>query len=168
MTGKPVAVYTVRFMDLLKAWSKMGVNETYVILNFGLFLEPLTSIYGEHPLFRYNEGKGSFNDAEILEIRSPLLYLVIISRDSLPYVEYTDLCDAERQGLKPIEGSPHLYSNINGLNANGDTLRVVRSMNLVHSKETKFILIKVRHTSDSSTYDFDQLEDINAMLGAVQ
>ena len=149
-------------MDLLKAWHKMNVNGDYIILNFGLFLESLTNIYGGNPLFHYVNGKGYFNDAEILEINSPLLCVVVIPKDCLPYVEYADTDDANK--LDCIDEKTHLYSNINRLEANGDRIiHIERCVHIVHSADTKFILMKVKHTTDSSTYDIDNIGPLTGL-----
>ena len=169
LANNPKASYTVRFMDLLKAWEKMDICQNHVILSFGIYLGTFTDIYGEDNKYTFEKGQGRYNGAKILSFQSPLLFFAILPKDNLPYVDFNGISQeqAKKIGLKEIDKVNHLYSNVYSLSPLGkNVLEVCQRMQLNYRRNTKYIILKVKYTTDSSIYDFDKIEDINSLLAS--
>lgn len=166
LLNKPVITYTIRFVDLMKAWHKMALDNQYIILSLGVYLGTYTDMYGSDVSFHYSDGEGDFDDAKIISLRSSILAFAILPKSSLPYVEYVEPDELEKDKLVCIDEESMLYSNVESLDAkDNNVLKVSRKVRLVHRKDaTKFIMLKVNYTTDSSCFDLDKIEPIQGFL----
>ena len=165
LLNKPVIKYTVRFKDLMVALERLKVNDKHIILSMGVYLGTFIDLYGEHPLFSFSAGTGSFNQADIRSIPSSMRVFVIMLEEVLPYVEHTEMDSKESNGLKCIDTDSWLYSNIDTLTAKNNVLTVKRKVNLVHNAYfTKYVMLKVEYNNDSSVFDIDKIESIDHFI----
>lgn len=165
LLNKPVIKYTVRFKDLMVALERLKVNDKHIILSMGVYLGTFIDLYGEHPLFSFSAGTGSFNKADIRSIPSSMRVFVIMLEEVLPYVEHTEMDSKESNGLKCIDIDSWLYSNIDTLTAKNNVLTVKRKVNLVHNTRfTKYVMLKVEYNNDSSVFDIDKIESIDHFI----
>ena len=165
LLNKPVIKYTVRFKDLMVALERLKVNDKHIILSMGVYLGTFIDLYGEHPLFSFSAGTGSFNKADIRSIPSSMRVFVIMLEEVLPYVEHTEMDSKESNGLKCIDTDSWLYSNIDTLTAKNNVLTVKRKVNLVHNTRfTKYVMLKVEYNNDSSVFDIDKIESIDHFI----
>ena len=165
LLNKPVIKYTVRFKDLMVALERLKVNDKHIILSMGVYLGTFIDLYGEHPLFSFSAGTGSFNKADIRSIPSSMRVFVIMLEKVLPYVEHTEMDSKESNGLKCIDTDSWLYSNIDTLTAKNNVLTVKRKVNLVHNTRfTKYVMLKVEYNNDSSVFDIDKIESIDHFI----
>ena len=165
LLNKPVIKYTVRFKDLMVALERLKVNDKHIILSMGVYLGTFIDLYGEHPLFSFSAGTGSFNKADIRSIPSSMRVFVIMLEEALPYVEHTEMDSKESNGLKCIDTDSWLYSNIDTLTAKNNVLTVKRKVNLVHNTRfTKYVMLKVEYNNDSSVFDIDKIESIDHFI----
>lgn len=166
LLNKPVVTYTVRFVDLMKAWHKMALDDQYIILSLGVYLGTYTDLYGSDASFHYSDGEGDFDGAKIISLRSSILAFAVLPKSSLPYVEYVEPDELEKDKLVCIDEESMLYSNVGSLDAkDNNVLKVLRKVRLVHRKDaTKFIMLKVNYTTDSSCFDLDRIEPIQGFL----
>lgn len=157
--NKPVVTYTVRFKDLMTAFERLKVDDRYVILSLGVYLGTFISLYGNHQSFSYADGTGSFNGAIIKSIPSSMRVFVIMPRVALPYVEHVKMESNEFKELKCIDEDSLLYSNVGSLTKKNNVLTVARKVNLVHDTDfTKYVMLKVEYSNDSSLFDIDKIE----------
>ena len=160
--NKPVATYTVRFKDLMTAFERLDVDDNYIIMSMGVYLGTFISLYGRHQSFSYADGTGSFNGAVIKSIPSSMRLFVIIPRIALPYVEHVEMESDECKDLICIDKDSLLYSNVDSLSKENNVLTVERKVNLVHNAEsTKYVMLKVEYSNDSSVFDIDKIESID-------
>lgn len=165
LLNKPVIKYTVRFKDLMVALERLKVNDKHIILSMGVYLGTFIDLYGEHPLFSFSAGTGSFNQADIRSIPSSMRVFVIMLEEVLPYVEHTEMDSKESNGLKCIDTDSWLYSNVDTLTAKNNVLTVKRKVNLVHNTRfTKYVMLKVEYNNDSSVFDIDKIESIDHFI----
>lgn len=165
LLNKPVIKYTVRFKDLMVALERLKVNDKHIILSMGVYLGTFIDLYGEHPLFSFSAGTGSFNQADIRSIPSSMRVFVIMLEEVLPYVEHTEMDSKESNGLKCIDTDSWLYSNVDTLTAKNNVLTVKRKVNLVHNARfTKYVMLKVEYNNDSSVFDIDKIESIDHFI----
>ena len=165
LLNKPVIKYTVRFKDLMVALERLKVNDKHIILSMGVYLGTFIDLYGEHPLFSFSAGTGSFNQADIRSIPSSMRVFVIMLEEVLPYVEHTEMDSKESNGLKCIDTDSWLYSNVDTLTAKNNVLTVKRKVNLVHNANfTKYVMLKVEYNNDSSVFDIDKIESIDHFI----
>lgn len=165
LLNKPVITYTVRFKDLMVALERLKVNDKHIILSMGVYLGTFIDLYGEHPLFSFSAGTGSFNKADIRSIPSSMRVFVIMLEEVLPYVEHTEMDSKESNGLKCIDTDNWLYSNVDTLTAKNNVLTVKRKVNLVHNASfTKYVMLKVEYSNDSSVFDIDKIESIDHFI----
>ena len=163
--NKPVVTYTVRFKDLMKAWELLNINDKYVILSMGVYLGTFIDLYGKHSSFRYADGTGSFNGANIRSIPSSMRVFVIMSKKELPYVEHIEMTSQESEELKCIDKDSMLYSNVDLLTTKNNVLKVARKVNLVHKADfTKYVMLRVEYSSDSSKFAIDNIESIEKFI----
>lgn len=164
--NRPVATYTIRFKDLMKAWEKLGVDKNFTILSMGVYLGTFTDLYGKHSSFEYTNGNGSFNGAVILGLQSSMRAFVIIPTASLPYVEHIDIEGNELNNFSCIDEQTKLYSNVENLDAKDNkVLTIARKNKFVHKMNfTKYILLKVSYSSDSSLLDLDKIESLDNFI----
>lgn len=165
LLNKPVIKYTVRFKDLMVALERLKVNDKHIILSMGVYLGTFIDLYGEHPLFSFSAGTGSFNQADIRSIPSSMRVFVIMLEEVLPYVEHNEMDSKESNGLKCIDTDSWLYSNVDTLTAKNNVLTVKRKVNLVHNANfTKYVMLKVEYNNDSSVFDIDKIESIDHFI----
>lgn len=166
LLNKPVVTYTIRFVDLMKAWHKMALDSQYVILSLGVYLGTYIDLYGPDASFHYLDGEGDFDGAKIISLRSSILAFVVLPKSSLPYVEYVGPDDLETDQLACIDEESMLYSNVESLDAkDNNDLKVLRKICLVHRNDaTKFIMLKVNYTTDSSRFDLDKIGAIHGLV----
>lgn len=164
--NRPAATYTIRFKDLMKAWERLGIDKNFTILSMGVYLGTFTDLYGKHPSFEYTNGNGSFNGANILGLQSSMRAFVIIPTASLPYVEHIDIEGNELNNFSCIDEQTKLYSNVENLDAKDNkVLTIARKNKFVHKmKFTKYILLKVSYSSDSSLLDLDKIESLDNFI----
>ncbi len=171
--NQPVESYTIRFKDLMSAWERLGVNEKFVILSMGIYLGTFTEMYGTHKMFEYADGEGSFNGAKILGLQSTMRAFIIMSRDSLPYIEHVKLDSEHNENDKKlikefqcIDNESCLYSNIASITADSNRiLSVLRKVNLIHKKDfTKYIVLKIEYRNDSSLFDLEKIEGVEKLI----
>lgn len=164
--NRPAATCTIRFKDLMKAWEKLGIDKNFTILSMGVYLGTFTDLYGKHPSFEYTNGNGNFNGAVILGLQSSMRAFVIIPTESLPYVEHIDIEGNELNKFSCIDEQTKLYSNVEILDAKENkVLTVARKNRLVHKRNfTKYILLKVSYSSDSSLLDLDKIESLDNFI----
>lgn len=164
--NRPVATYTIRFKDLMKAWEKLGVDKNFTILSMGVYLGTFTDLYGKHSSFEYTNGKGNFNGAVILGLHSSMRAFVIIPTENLPYVEHREIAGDELDGFSCIDEETKLYSNVENLDAKENKiLAIARKNRLVHKRNfTKYILLKVSYSSDCSLLDLDNIESLGDFI----
>lgn len=167
--NKPVMSYTIRFKDLMRAFETLKVDENFVILSMGVYLGTFSDIYGKHKMFEYVDGRGSFNNARILGLQSTMRAFIIVPKDSLPYVEHVTLDPVHNESEKKLLENSHciddvgcLYSNVDSLDAQKNRLlSVLRKMKLISKKHfTKYILLKIEYSNDSSLYDVEKIQGI--------
>lgn len=175
LLNKPMVSYTIRFKDLLKAWERLKVDNNVVILSMGVYLGTFSDLYGKHAKFKYAEGEGSFNGAKIFGLQSTMRAFVIMSKESLPYVEHLKL-DFEHdeydkklaKNLQCIDTGSCLYSNVNSIDAaKNRILTVLRKVKLVSKSEfTKYIVLKVEYNNDSSLFDLEKIQGIENFISS--
>lgn len=173
--NKPVMSYTIRFKDLMRAFETLKVDENFVILSMGVYLGTFSDLYGKHAKFKYAEGEGSFNGAKIFGLQSTMRAFVIMSKESLPYVEHLKL-DSEHdeydkklaKNLQCIDAESCLYSNVNSIDAaKNRILTVLRKVKLVSKSEiTKYIALKVEYNNDSSLFDLEKIQGIENFISS--
>lgn len=171
--NKPVVSYTVRFRDLMRAWEKLKVDDNVVILSMGVYLGTFSDLYGKHEKFKYSGGEGSFNGAKILGLQSTMRTFVIMSRDSLPYIEHVRLSPGNNENdeklaknLQCIDEESCLYSNIASVNAEHNRiLTVLRKVNLICKKGfTKYVVLKVEYRNENSLFDLEKIQGIENFI----
>ena len=167
--NKPVMSYTIRFKDLMMAFEKLKVDENFVILSMGVYLGTFSDIYGKHKMFEYADGRGAFNNARILGLQSTMRAFIIVPKESLPYVEHVTLDPDHNESEKKLLENLHcidevgcLYSNVDSLDAQKNRLlSVLRKVKLISKKHfTKYILLKIEYSNDSSWFDLDKIQGI--------
>lgn len=167
LLNKPVATYTIRFIDLMSAWRKLGIDNNFVILSMGVYLGTYIDLYGKDELFEFENGEGSFNEAKIISVRSSMRCFLIIPKELLPYVVHTKIEGGiHANGVKCIDEASSLYSNVDDLDADTNRiLHVKRKVNIVHKKGfTKYVMLKVEYRTDSSTFDLEKIEDLKKFI----
>lgn len=167
LLNKPVATYTIRFIDLMSAWRKLGIDKNFVILSMGVYLGTYIDLYGKDELFEFENGEGFFNEAKIISVRSSMRCFLIIPKELLPYVVHTKIEGGiHANGVKCIDEASFLYSNVDDLDADTNRiLHVKRKVNIVHKKGfTKYVMLKVEYRTDSSTFDLEKIEDLKKFI----
>lgn len=168
--NKPVVSYTIRFKDLMEAFEKLKVDKNFVILAMGVYLGTFSDLYGKHDKFEYADGTGSFNGARILGLQSTMRAFIIVSKDSLPYVDHVTL-DPEHnsyekkqiENLCCIDNNGCLYSNVDSIDAaQNRTLIVLRKVKLISKSDfTKYIVLKLEYSNDNTQIDLEKIQGID-------
>lgn len=169
LLNKPMVSYTIRFKDLLKVWERLKVDNNFVILSVGVYLGTFSDLHGKHANFKYAEGEGSFNGEKIFGLQSAMRAFIIVPKESLPYFEHVTLAPVHNESEKKLLENLHcidevgcLYSNVDSLDAQKNRLlSVLRKVKLISKKHfTKYILLKIEYSNDSSWFDLDKIQGI--------
>lgn len=166
LLNKPVGAYTIRFRDLIQAWGKLGIDDKYMILSMGVYLGTYTDLYGEDKLFAFKNGEASYNGAKIMSLQSSMCCFVIISKDSLPYIEHSEIDGENAKDLKCIDQASALYSNVDDIDAEKNKVLVVRrKVNIVHKTDfTRYVMLKIVYRNDSSSFDLEKIENLTKFI----
>lgn len=113
---KPKHLFRIQYHDVGKALERLKVNGNYIILCNDFYIDRFFDVY-KSDLFRRDDDKKYFNDAEMIEVNAPATtpFIIVIKKSFLPYIEIGEYAEA---GLPVISDSPFLYSNLSTIDVN--------------------------------------------------
>lgn len=113
---KPKHMFRIQYHDVGKALVRLEPNADHVILCNDFYIDRFFDVY-KSDMFRRDEDKRYFNDAEMIEMNAPATvpFIIIIKKSFLPYIEIGKYAEA---GLPVISRSPYLYSNLPTIDVN--------------------------------------------------
>lgn len=151
--------YSIRYQDIFKAIDKLAINDNYVILLLGVYMENFEVLYGK-PLGLREEGTSRYYaDAEILFIDSRQSAIVVLRRDELPYYDYV-AWDNPASWMEEIELDSHVYSNLEHLKETGYYLNIARVFRIEFETSHEFACLRV---SLNEVNDEMELKDVRAL-----
>ena len=165
--NKPVVTFTIQFRDVMNAFRRLKLNKNYVVLSMGVTLNTFNRLYPVDSNFHEekNDDKSDYNGAPILPFISHMLAFIIMDRSSLPYMEHIPYSDGDAVGLVCIDENTQLYSNVDKVTTDEPNLKIAWMSNMVSKDDfTKYVMLKVVYTSDSSDYDIDKIGDIKKYI----
>lgn len=107
--------FNIQYNDVGRALEKLKLNSGYMVLCNDFNIDRFFAIY-KSVKFREDGKKRFFDNAEMMEIYAPTSssFIVIIKKESLPYVEIDEDTDA---GVPELSRNPFLYSNLQTIDA---------------------------------------------------
>lgn len=107
LLNKPGASYYIQYRDILEAFDKLNVDDTYILLSNGVNLWGYGRGRKSKTNIEYKEEGMSYNGMEIKRIGSGNEELFIMKKESLPYFTVGD--SEEKDGLELIDSEHKLY-----------------------------------------------------------
>lgn len=135
--------YKVRYDDIKYAIEKLCLNDEYIIISFGIYIDNKLNI-----------------DIPIINVGSRMSCILIMKKNQLPFVEYVQEQQVEEEMEEIISENIHLYSNVSRLSKN-TPLKLRQSMIVYSPKDDiDFIRINVDLFSLSQKFDLDDIEAV--------
>jgi len=151
--------YSIRYQDIFKAIDKLGVNEDYVILLLGVYLDNHYAMFGKPDSIREEEGCRYYGDIEILFVDSRQSAIVVMKRSELPFWEFVPN-DNPAVGMDEIENVTRVFSNIDHLEATSFYLSLARTFRAEYETKENFALLNVSLNEVNNELDLNTIRPL--------
>lgn len=157
------ATYRVQFADLFRALNRLQLDsERHIIVSLNVYLGTYQSIYGEI------EGldQKSYNGVGIYEVPSRFAQsIVVLRKEDMPRYAFSNIPmnPARTKGLKLLDESLGLYSDIDTLSSDHSALTVARAVQ-VYDRTPRYIRLNICYDTTQGKCDLHEVRSFDETM----